>query len=63
MFRTKFCPELITAALIQINGQPSIMRKMQTSLVGRVEDRALAGATIRLKTSRAVAVVRGALIR
>jgi hypothetical protein len=47
MFRTEFCTEPITAALIQINGNRSDMRKMQhqdgalegaTSLVGREDE-------------------------
>jgi hypothetical protein len=35
MFRTEFCPELITAALIEINGNHSGMRKRRHRLVGR----------------------------
>ena len=53
MFQTEFCPEPITAALIQINGNRSDMRKMQHRVVSRAEDGALQGATIRLKTKPA----------
>src|SRR6516162_3446352 len=53
MFHSELCPEPIPAALIQINGNRSYMRKIQHRLVGRGEDRALQGATIRLKTKPA----------